>query len=58
MKRVLVNRNDTLNTSHLPVVNFDTGFLFLGDFLIVRNYTMNKAFGLRYHVRVVGKKTA
>jgi hypothetical protein len=42
-----------------PVVNFDTGFLFWGDSLIVRNYIINKIICLQYHLRkVIGKKMA
>jgi hypothetical protein len=57
MKTFLVNKNDTLNTSYLPVVNFDTGFLFLGDFLIVRNHIINNVGGLRCRLRVTRKQT-
>jgi hypothetical protein len=54
MKRFLVNKNDIFNTSYPPVVNFDTGFLFLGNFLIVRNDMMNQAFDLRHPLSVIG----
>jgi hypothetical protein len=40
MSSFLVNKN--LSLYYSPVVNFDTGFLFFGDFLIVRNYIINK----------------
>jgi len=41
------------------VVNFDTGFLFRGDSLIMRGYIINKIICLQYHLRkVIGKKMA
>jgi hypothetical protein len=46
MNGFLVNKNDTFNTQDSPVVNFDTGFLFLGDFLIVGNDIIHKVFGV------------
>jgi hypothetical protein len=43
MKSFLVNKSDTFNAQYSPVVNFDAGFLFLGDFLIVGNDTITHA---------------
>ena len=54
MKRLLVNNNDIFNTSYSPAVNLDTGFLFLGDFLILRNGIMNQAFDSRHPLTVIG----
>jgi len=42
-----------------PMVNFDTGFLFWGDSLIMRSYIINKIICSEYHLRkVIGKKMA
>ena len=43
----------------VPAINFDTGFLFRGDYLIVRSHIINKIICLQYHLRkVIGKKMA
>ena len=42
-----------------PVVNFDSGFLFGGDSLIMRSYIINKILCLQYYLRkVIGRKAA
>jgi len=49
MKSFLVNK--TLPFYCLPVVNFDTGFLFLGNALFVRDCILNKVIYSWHHLR-------